>query len=68
MKPAPAPRPGSKAEMRKQIEDAMARTAALPIKKLPPKRPKLRSGRNWLRGREGAAHGVYKGRRRFVLG
>ena len=36
MKPAPAPRPGaSKAEMRKQIEDAMARTAALPIKKLP---------------------------------
>jgi hypothetical protein len=28
--------------MRKQIEDAMARTAALPIRKLPPvRRPKL---------------------------
>jgi hypothetical protein len=41
--PAPQWRPGpSKAEMRKQIEDAMARTAALPIKKLPPgRRPKL---------------------------
>jgi hypothetical protein len=41
--PAPQWRPGpSKAEMRKQIEAAMARTAALPIKKLPPeRRPKL---------------------------
>jgi hypothetical protein len=37
--PAPQWRPGpSKAEMRKQIEAAMARTAALPIKKLPPGR------------------------------
>ena len=41
--PAPRWRPQpSKAEMRKQIEDAMARTAALPIRKLPPgRRPKL---------------------------
>jgi hypothetical protein len=41
--PAPQRRPGpSKAEMRNQIEAAMARTAALPIKKLPRgRRPKL---------------------------
>jgi hypothetical protein len=41
--PAPRWRPEpSKAEMRKQIEDAMARTAALPIRKLPfGRRPRL---------------------------
>jgi hypothetical protein len=37
--PAPQRRPGSsKTEMRKQIEDAMARTAALPIRKVAPGR------------------------------
>ena len=50
--PAPQWRPGpSKAEMRKQIEAAMARTAALPIKKLPPeRRPKLGKRKRLIRG------------------
>ena len=50
--PAPQRRPGpSKAEMRKQIEAAMARTAALPIKKLPPeRRPKLGKRERLIRG------------------
>ena len=50
--PAPQWRPGpSKAEMRKQIEAAMARTAALPIKKLPPeRRPKLGKRERLIRG------------------
>jgi hypothetical protein len=41
--PAPRRRPEpSKAELRQQLADAMARTAVLPIKKLPPgRRPKL---------------------------
>src|SRR5215813_5108959 len=50
--PAPQWRPGpSKAEMRKQIEAAMARTAALPIKKLPPeRRAKLGKRERLIRG------------------
>ena len=50
--PAPQWRPGpSKAEMRKQIEAAMARTAALPIKKVPSeRRPKLGKRKRLIRG------------------
>ncbi len=46
----------SKAEMRQQIADAMARTAALPIKKLPPgRRPKLGKRETVSRSRRGQA-------------